>query len=393
MQTLGIVLIIVVLACLILFALYRQSSKSMSVEQVKAHLDTYLKKSLKNSRQQTGLQVLVEHKGFTYSFAGGTISALNGASIAHDQPFHTASIGKVFTSLLIMKMAEQGDLSIHDPIAKYLSPSELQDLFVYQKVDYANQVTIKQLLAHTSGIADYFEDPAINSQPFMELIISKPDELWTPDKLIDFTRLYQKPAGIPGTLFHYSDTGYILLGQIIERVTGSSFSDNLHSKIFGPLHMNDSYLMFYSEPTNTPKKPIQDVWLNGVDISRFQSLSCDWAGGGIITTPKDLMIFLKTFRNGPFLSTNSLQEMESFAHKFRTGIYYGLGWMEIHFEEFFFMLKGLPRLKGHIGIVATHMLCDPETDTYIVMNFGSNTSMVRSFKALIQIVSTLKKMP
>ncbi|MNN52297.1 hypothetical protein D3C81_1669860 [compost metagenome] len=65
--------------------------------------------------------------------------------------------------------------------------------------------------------------------------------------------------------------------------------------------------------------------------------------------------------------------------------------MEIHFEEFFFLLKVLPRLKGHIGVLATHMFCHPETDTYIVMNFGSTTSMVKSFKALIEIILTVKK--
>ncbi|GGG03460.1 hypothetical protein GCM10010912_55180 [Paenibacillus albidus] len=391
MPTVYIVFISAGLLFLLLYVVYRVSSKPITTEEAKAHLDSYFTKLLHQSRQQTGLQVLVESKGFHYSFTAGSISAGNGATIAPNQPFHTASIGKVFTAVLIMKLAEQGQLSIHDPLTAYLPGTALTNLFVYKGTDYAEQVTLKQLLGHTSGVADYLEDPVSGSPAFLELLVSNPGRFWTPDQLVDFTRQHQQATGIPGTRYHYSDTGYILLGQIIEAVTGASFSANLHKEIFGPLQMDDSYLMFYSEPHNQPKLQIQDIWLNGTEISTYQSLSCDWAGGGIITTPKDLMIFQKKLRNGQLLRPDSLREMESFSHKFRTGLHYGLGMMEVRFEEFFFMLKGLPRLKGHIGILATHMFSYPDSDTHIVMNFGSTAAMVRSFKALIEIVNTLKK--
>jgi D-alanyl-D-alanine carboxypeptidase len=288
-------------------------------------------------------------------------------------------------------LAERGDLSQNDTLTKYFSDAELKNLFVFENIDYSHNVTIDQLLRHTSGIADYFEDPVVSGPPFLEEVISNPHYFWTPDKLVDFTRNNQKAVQTPGTLYHYSDTGYILLGQIIEKVTGKSFSTNLHDEFFHPLEMNHSYLMFYSEPKNKPIIPIQDIWLNGVEVSKYQSLSCDWAGGGIISTTEDLLTFYKALRNGKLINTKTLQTMEIFNNKFRSGIYYGLGMMEIHFEDFFFMLKGFPRLKGHIGILSTHMFYDPSSGTYIIMNFGSSSYMVKSFRALIEIINSIRR--
>ncbi|OAS21053.1 serine hydrolase domain-containing protein [Paenibacillus oryzisoli] len=366
--------------------------KSWSHEAASQHLDSYFKKVSKSSRHQTGVQAAVDSRGFTYRYAVGQLSASNGAAIAPNQPFHTASIGKVFTAVLIMKLVERGMLTLDSPVATLLPPSELENLFVYRGIDYVNQVTIKQLLGHTSGAADYFEDPVIHKPKFIQRIVANPQESWTPDRLLAFSRNNQRSFGPPAQRFHYSDTGYILLGRIIECITEKSFNDNLHDEIFLPLQMNDSYLMFYSQPQHTPGEPIQDIWLNQVEISRFPCLSCDWAGGGIVTTPQDLLLFQKALWHGTCLDAASLQAMTTFTHKFRNGIHYGLGMMELHFEGFFFLLRDLPRLQGHSGILGTHMFSHPESETHIVMNFGSSTAVVRSYRALIEVVTTLKKM-
>ncbi|NOU67228.1 serine hydrolase [Paenibacillus sp. LMG 31461] len=366
--------------------------KSWSNVEASKHLDSYFTKLRKSSRHQTGVQVWIDSREFTYRYAAGGITAHKDISVSLNQPFHTASIGKVFTAVLIMKLAERGKLSLDSPVVTFLPPSELENLFVYRNVDYVNQVTIKQLLGHTSGVADYFDDPVIHKPTFMQRIVANPQEMWTPETLIDFTRRNQRSHGAPASRFHYSDTGYILLGRIIEQITGKSFSDNLHLEIFNPLQMNDSYLMFYSQPKHTSAEPIQDIWLNKVEISRLPCLSCDWAGGGIVTTPQDLLLFQKALPSGSCINEASLQAMKTFPNKFRNGIHYGLGMMELHFEGFFFLLRGLPRLQGHSGILGTHMFSHPESDTHIVMNFGSSTSIVRSYRALIEVVTTLKRM-
>jgi D-alanyl-D-alanine carboxypeptidase len=253
-------------------------------------------------------------------------------------------------------------------------------------------VTIEYLLGHTSGIADYFEGSTTSGKTFMDEVLANPQFHWTPQKLIDYSREHQTAVGIPGQVFNYSDAGYILLGLIIEKVTGKSFAKNLVDEIFQPLEMHDSYLMFYSEPENTPRKSIEKIWFNEVEVSGFESLSCDWSGGGIISTTADLLKFNLALRSGRLVQSITLETMDACNHKFRPGIYYGLGMMEIRFKEFFFLLGRLPKIKGHIGILSTHLFFDPSKDAHIIMNFGDNNRMVESFQALIEIENTLQRM-
>jgi D-alanyl-D-alanine carboxypeptidase len=349
----------------------------MNTQAITQHFDSFFCKIAKKIGNKSSMQVLVnsEKLGINYcNFPGES-----------ENPFHIASIGKVFTAVLLFRLIERGKISLNDLIINYLTTDQCRDLFSFKGVDYSGQVTIRDLVAHTSGAADYFEDPVIKGIPFLK----HRDTLWTPETLLDFTREKQKSVSKPGTGFHYSDTGYILLGKIIEKVTEKPFHENLHFELFVPLEMNDSYLMFYSEPANQPKKAIQKIWVNDIEISTYKSLSCDWAGGGIISTLADLLKFQKALRKGCIISIETLSLMENCSNRFRTGIYYGLGMMEIHFEEFFFLLKGLPRVTGHIGILATHLFYDKKTDTHIVMNFGSNSQMTTSFKVLIDIMNTI----
>ena len=308
-----------------------------------------------------------------------------------NQPYHLASIGKLFTATLVQILAERGQFSIKDPIQPYLSTADLERLFLYRGVDYARQVTVEHLLGHTSGVADYFEGHTTHGQSFLSAVLAQPQTRWTPQMLLDFTRANQAAVGAPGQTFNYSDTGYILLGLLVEKVTGKSFAQNLTDEIFRPLEMRDSYLMFSGEPLNTPAQPIEKIWFEQVEISQFTSLSCDWAGGGIVSTTGDLLKFSQALRSGRLLQPATLAAMDVCPRKFRPGIYYGLGMMEIHFSDFFFLLRGLPRCKGHIGILSTHLFYDPIHDAHIAMNFGDNTRMVASFRALIEIETTLQR--
>ena len=357
--------------------------KPMNPPQASSHLEHYFT-AIQAKYPDKPLQVRIFSGvlGLDFTYPPGSSS----------QPYHIASIGKVFTASQIYMLAEKGLLSPQDLISRYFTTAELDRLFVYKNLDYARQVTIEHLLGHTSGIADYFEGKTTGEKTFQEDILANPAAHWTPQKLVDYTRENQSAVGIPGKVFNYTDTGYILLGLIIEKVTGKSFAENLEDGFFRPLDMNDSYLMFYSDPVNKPKKDISQIWFNGVEISGYESLSCDWSGGGIVSTTADLLKFSQALRSGQLLQSSTLDSMDACSHKFRQGIYYGKGMMEIRFKEFFFLLGRLPKIKGHIGILSTHLFYDVTRDAHIIMNFGDSTRMVESFKALIEIENVLQRM-
>jgi D-alanyl-D-alanine carboxypeptidase len=97
-----------------------------------------------------------------------------------DQPYHIASIGKVFTAVLLYQLVEEKKLSLNDPISKILGPELLKDLFVYDGIDNSDKVTISHLLTHTSGIADYFESIDNKSVSILNDLTKVPDKFWTP---------------------------------------------------------------------------------------------------------------------------------------------------------------------------------------------------------------------
>jgi D-alanyl-D-alanine carboxypeptidase len=306
-----------------------------------------------------------------------------------NQPFHVASIGKLFTSVLVGMLQEKNLLNTTDLIVTYLDSSVLDRLFVVDGKDYQSEVTIENLLLHTSGVADYFESTTGAQSSFVDYIIEHPDKIWKPLDLIAVSQQNQHAVSKPGS-FHYSDTGYILLGLIIEKVTNLPFHHCLSEYIFNPLDMNDSYLMFDAKPTNG-KRPISPIHFNGHEVSTQNLLSCDWAGGGIISTLNDLLIFQKALWNCELVPESYLKEMQEMRGVFRAGMHYGKGMMELHFNEFFFLLRGLPKPKGHSGILATHLYYDSEHDLHIILNFGSNKRMVQSVRSLITIAQLTKR--
>ena len=225
--------------------------KPMNPTQAASHLEQYFSViQAKQPDKPLQIKIISDELGLDFTYPPDSSS----------QPYHIASIGKVFTAALIYTLVEKGILSPRDGISSYFTPADLDRLFVFKNVDHAPKVTLEHLLGHTSGIADYFEGKTTSGKSFQDGIIANPDFHWTPQKLIDFTRENQSAVGSPGQVFNYSDTGYILLGLIIENVTGKSFAENLEDVFFRPLEMNDSYLMFYSEPVNIPKKNLAKIW-------------------------------------------------------------------------------------------------------------------------------------
>ena len=372
------------------FIIMKVNSLPLKPAQINAGIQNLVEKEVARKAGVKSGIVLVnsEEYGISEIFIAGQV---NGVPVAPDQPFHTASIGKSFTATLIGKLMELGLLGLDEPILKYLDQTIIEGLFTYRETDYSGEVTIRQLLNHMSGAADYFEDKAFGSKSMKELILSEPERFWRPVDLIDFSRKHQKTMAAPGEKYHYSDTGYILLGLIIEAVSGKSFHEYMHEIIFTPLGMNDSYVMFYSTPVN-PAREISDIMLNGVRINDYNSLSIDWAGGGIISTAEDLASFSSALNNFKILSEETLNEMYSFDEKFIRGIHYGLGFMEYHFNEFSPFLNSLPVMTGHMGVLGTQMLYDRESKTVIVCSFGSTDYAAGSVRTVIKILNMITRL-
>lgn len=306
-----------------------------------------------------------------------------------NQYFHSASVGKLMTATLIFMAIEQGRLTLETKVKSVLKLGLLDALFVFKNIDYQDQITIEHILGHLSGINDYFESKAFDGSLFTDLIIKNPDQFWTPEDLIDYTRTQQKAIAKPELKFFYSDTGYVLLGLIIEAVFQMPFHKALETFIFQPAGLKNTSLCFYGD--NFDQSLLAPLYINGIDIHLFKSLSCDFSGGGLATTAQDLSQYLKCFAEEKFISQRSIDLMANFKNRYRQGLYYGLGMMQVRFGEFFFLLKSLPHMQGHLGVSGVHAWYNPITKDNYILNVGNTKDMSKSFRIMIKILQLVEQ--
>lgn len=311
--------------------------------------------------------------------------------IQPDQPYHIASIGKTFTSVLIAKLSEQSLINYNEPIADILPPEILDGLFRYKDTDYTKDVLVRHLLNHTSGIADYYEDKPVSGRPVKKLIVEEPQQFWTPDQTIEYTKTYQRAVAPPGRKFHYSDTGYNLLGKIIEQITGLSFHENMHRAIFKPLGMKNTYLPFYSKPEENFGRKMADVFIGRHNVSTYNSLSIDWAGGGIVSTANDLLKFHKSLAGQRIITPAAFSRCCSDRSKFGFGMDYGYGILFINIGKMTWVLPEKLNIWGNLGSIGAYMFYNPAFDIYLIGSFNHSKYRVRQVFFLIGLLRKLAK--
>lgn len=150
---------------------------------------------------------------------------------ARELPFHAASVGKLATAALVMQEVDAGRLALADTVESLLPHAEIDGLFA------GPGATVEHLLAHTSGVADYFEGKVSSGPNFIDTVLREPRDRWEPRELLAFSRDRQTPVAAPGQTYLYSDTGFVLLGRILEEHSGRSFTELLRERVFEPAGM------------------------------------------------------------------------------------------------------------------------------------------------------------
>ena len=260
------------------------NAQNQTDPQLTAAVDKLLAEQFKPN--ETGCAALVARRGqIIYKKAFGMADLELNVPMQPDMIFRIGSITKQFTAVAILQLMEQGKLSLQDEITKYLPDYPMN----------GHKITIEHLLTHTSGIQSY-----TGMKDFKELMTKdvKPEEL--------INRFKNQPMEFaPGTKFHYNNSGYFLLGYIIEKITGKTYPQYLEETFFKPLGM-----------TNTSQ-----VWQ-----TRFDSAICyghnangepyelmKWkepsAGGSMSITLQDFTKFYSTLINGKGLSKKSFKEI------------------------------------------------------------------------------------
>ena len=244
-----------------------------------------------------GLALAVVASAAVVHAAGyGLADVRGGLAVAPDTKFHLASCGKQLTGLGILMLVEERKLGLDDPVGRHIS----------SLAGFGPKVTIRELLHHTSGIRDLYDEDGVdevlarNEQPTNADVIRTYADLSCP----------MAEAGLePGDTFSYSNSGYELLGAVIERVSGQSYHDFFARRVFDPLGMKDTF--------SVPDRRVRDprcaigyaldkrnelIEAGGSEFDRLVG------SGSFYTTAPDLCLYDRALRMNSLVSKGSLEE-------------------------------------------------------------------------------------
>jgi D-alanyl-D-alanine carboxypeptidase len=298
------------------------------------------------------------------SMPGGTIEESYGlANVEYQQPvekdsiFEIGSISKTFTAIGILMLQEEGRLSVNDRITKY-----------FPQYPGWNEITLKHLLQHSSGIKELTD-----TEPFK----SNQGKDWTPQEVV--TGMAREPLDFePGQKAKYSNTGFIILGLVIEKISGIPYGDFLAEKITKPLGM--AHTMLGSDRAIIPKRVSGYVYAGNLANAEYASIVLPYASGGILSTPSDLIKIVKVFRGEALLNEKSIGEMFGPVHlnngtRYESSdpglkITFGYGLDSILLQE-----KIIPAKTGSISGFNSFLAYFPESQTMVAVTANLNNSL------------------
>ncbi len=320
--------------------------------------------------------------GFEFHEAAGVVGR-NDQPVGKDFQFKIASITKTMVATLVLQLEEEGKLSLNDPAKKYLGHIpfvQYEEIHHYHQKPYADSITILHLLTHTSGIADIFGDAETK---FYLSVLTHPKRKYTPQSIYSRYfkyKLHLESTNPPGQGYHYSDMNYMLLGFIVEEITGKPLHETLRERIFNPLNLKDTYFEYFEEPCGTQKQI--DAYYGFINLTRKINTSYEWAGGGVISTTKDLALFSQALFEGElFQKQETLEKMLDFHHTRPFGGRYGLGVFQYDLDGDIYY--------GHGGFYGSKMLYSPDTKTTIVLNIGQSEPPYSEGKLLREIAKLI----
>jgi D-alanyl-D-alanine carboxypeptidase len=358
-------IILLVISVGIIIALQKSNSKSFDNlnQELRSIITEFAEKN--KSVRSCVLAVTKGDNTFFWSGAAGIASQANHLPMTEKTPIYLASVTKLFTATAIMRLYELGLISLDDPMSKYLPETLIHGINVFKGIDYSDKITIKELLSHTSGIPDYYEERPKGGKNLFEILLENQERSWSPDAEIARARDDLRPNFEPGTDASYSDTNFQLLGKIIEVITGKPLHTVYEEYFFLPLGLKNTWMTGNSADQSALSVPVADVFYKNINIARMRSNGSYWADGGLVSTVGDMIVFLKALNEGLIVSKETLGLMKHWHKLQQFPLQYGLGMMYIKLPWYLDVMMKLPPIYGHSGTTGSFLYYSEDMDLYI----------------------------
>lgn len=288
------------LLCVMAFASLLQPVRTFAQTPVDPSLATLLQSKLDScviAFNVPGISATILFPGNrVWQSASGLSHIYNQAVMDTSRLFPQASVTKMFVSAMILQLVDEGELSLDDSIGQYLPP-----------LPHVNgAIKIRNLLNHRSGIHDFIAGNTATAQSWF----AAPFVVWDPEDAV--STFIQAPYFAENGGFYYSNTNYVLLGMIIENVTGSSFAEALHSRFLQPFGLTRTFF----PPEDIVPGPLATGWTSfttpnvyntdAAPIYTPSSLSMIFTAGALFSRPADVSKFTRLLYTGAILSDSML---------------------------------------------------------------------------------------
>jgi len=350
------------------------------VQSLQAEMDFLTRK-----RIVPGMTLSIRFKDGTHlSLASGLADVETRVPMKPDAVMLSGSVGKTYVAATVLKLFEEGRIDLQAKAGDYL-----QDEPWFSKIQNAKDITVEMLLNHTAGIPDY-----VYKKELWKRIKKNPDKDWRVDERLAY--IWAEPAShAPGKGWAYSDSHYLILGLIIEKVTGKSYYETLDELILKPCRLTQTFpsntrtipglipgYTMYTRIFLLPRKVLND------DQYAFNP-QLEWTGGGLASTASDLSLWIRQLYGGEVLKPETKKRMLTPA-PFATPLFekakYGLGC-------FIGETEGIA-YYGHTGFAPgyiTFVQYLPQWDMAMACQFNEdssheNRSLKRFFNKLKKVV-------
>jgi len=322
------------------------------------------------------------NKNVSAAVGNGFDSKEKDNELSMDQPFRIASVTKTFVAVSILRLHEMDSLSVNDPISNHISMAH-QELLAPDDYDLS-AITILHCLQHISGLYDYAVG---ENTKYTEIALAAPDKRWTRTEQLQGAVDWGEKVGEPGDKYLYSDTGYILLGEIIESFFDGDLALGIRTLVgFEKLGLDHTWLeSLEDEPAGMMDRV--HCYYGSKDVTEFDPSLDLYGGGGLVSTTGDLVRFVDGVFNGQVFDKQETLDLMLTKAVMNKPVEQGANMRDYRCGIFATPLYG-HEVYGHSGLWDVFILHDPSSNTSIATNF-TNRGRYRLIKKVVRTINQL----
>lgn len=318
--------------------------------------------------------------------AAGIADPVTGAAMTSESPYFIASVTKMYTAAIVMRLCQDRRLDLDDPITTYLPDSMTAGIHVYKGTDYSAQIRVSHLIQQSSGLPDHEADKPRGGQSVLDELKAGQDRYIETAEAVKIARSLT-PKFAPGGegKAYYSNTNYRLLGAIIESVTGQSMATNFRELIFEPLGLRHTYLFDPAVPRADAEPATLYLKATPANVPKY--LASNTSDGGLVSTAAECVIFLRAFFEGQLFDKSYLDAMMNWKRMFFP-LRYGYGLMYFHLPRYFWFTP-LPEFIGHSGSTGSFAFVSPSRSVYLAGTVNQIAAPSKPFFLMISLVRAI----